>query len=75
MLIKKKRAVHEINKLIAYFGARSRLKSHFYAEMMILILMDDTVSLQPAVQDEFSSWQYNSEKIQYLTSESPKKSI
>lgn len=52
---KKKRAVHEINKLIAYFGARSRLKSHFYAEMMILILMDDTVSLQPAVQDEFSS--------------------
>lgn len=43
--------------------------------MMILILMDDTVSLQPAVQDEFSSWQYNSEKIQYLTSESPKKSI
>lgn len=74
MLIKK-RGVHEINKLIAYFGARSKLKSHFYPEMIILILMDDTVSLQPAAQDKFSSWQYNSEKTQYLTSKSPKKSI
>lgn len=43
--------------------------------MIILILMDDTVSFQPAVQDQFYSWQYNSEKTQFLTSELPKKSI
>lgn len=43
--------------------------------MSILILMDDTVSFQPAVQDKFFSWQYDSEKTQYLTSKSPKQSI
>lgn len=50
-----KSSVHERNILIAYFGARSKLKSHFYSEMIILILMDDTVSFQPAVQDQFYS--------------------
>lgn len=43
--------------------------------MIIFILLDDTVSFWPAAQDKFFSWQYDSEKTQYLTSESPKKSI